>query len=214
MTLEVQYRPLAELTPYENNSRVHSPDQLDQLEKSLIEYGFTNPILVDENVQIIAGHARAVVAKRLEMTHVPTIQITGLTDIQKRAYVIADNKLAMNADWDFETLTAEIRSLQEDDFDLLLTGFDERELVSFLDPNTVEDPVGEWQKGMPEFVAEKVSFRSLIVHFRNQEDMDQFMALVDQPYTDQTKYIWYPRAEFEKVEDLRWVAESEGSDAE
>lgn len=137
--LEVTYRKISELTKYERNSRTHSAAQIEQIKNSIKEFGFTNPILIDEHGLIIAGHGRLEAAKELSMEAVPTITLHGLSDAQKKAYVIADNKLALNAGWDDAMLESELRILQEVDYDLSLIGFDDAELdVIFngeIDPN-------------------------------------------------------------------------------
>jgi len=138
MSLSIDYLPTADLLPYAMNSRTHSDDQVAQIAASIKEFGFTNPILIDDAAGIIAGHGRLMAAKRLNLTEVPTITLEGLTEAQKKAYVIADNKLALNAGWDTEALTAELKRLQELDFNLDLIGFDSDELAQLLEPEQVE----------------------------------------------------------------------------
>ena len=130
--LSIEYKNVDDLIPYVNNSRTHSDEQVTQVAASIKEFGFTNPILIDENNGIIAGHGRLMAAKKLKLEQVPTITLEGLTDAQRKAYVIADNKLALNAEWDFDLLKVEIESLQEDDFKLDLLGFDIDELSEIL----------------------------------------------------------------------------------
>ena len=115
--------PSEKLIPYARNSRTHSPEQVAQIAASIKEFGFTNPILIDEENGIIAGHGRLLAAQKLGIEEVPVIVMAGLTDAQKKAYVIADNKLALNAGWDDEMLRIEFQELQEMGFDLELTGF-------------------------------------------------------------------------------------------
>src|SRR5262245_7003700 len=131
--LAVAYRPIENLAPYERNPRTHSPRQIDQLAASIKEFGFTNPILVDEQDGIIAGHGRLVAAQKIGLTVVPVIELSGLTAEQKRAYVIADNKLALNAGWDEGLLTLELGDLKDAGFDLGLTGFDAIEVDELFD---------------------------------------------------------------------------------
>ena len=138
MSLSIDYLPTTDLLPYAMNSRTHSDDQVAQIAASIKEFGFTNPILIDDAAGIIAGHGRLMAAKRLNLSEVPTITLEGLTEAQKKAYVIADNKLALNAGWDTEALTAELRRLQELEFDLDLIGFDSDELAQLLEPEQVE----------------------------------------------------------------------------
>lgn len=115
--MEIKYKKLSDLKPYENNARTHSEEQVAQICASIREFGFTNPLLIDENGGIIAGHGRLAAAKILKMDEVPTIELKGLSEAQKRAYVIADNKLALNAGWDEELLKLELIALDEANFD-------------------------------------------------------------------------------------------------
>ena len=132
MKLEITYKPASDLIPFVNNSRTHSDEQVQQIAASIKEFGFTNPILLDEEGGIIAGHGRLQAARLLGLDEVPTITLAGLDELQKRAYVIADNKLALNAGWDAELLQLEIQNLQDKDFDISLLGFDEKELMQIL----------------------------------------------------------------------------------
>lgn len=116
------------LIPYARNSRTHSPEQVTQIAASIKEFGFTNPVLIDEQGGIIAGHGRVLAATKLKMTDVPCIELAHLSETQKRAYVIADNKLALNAGWDDEMLRLEFDELSEAGFDLELTGFSLEEI--------------------------------------------------------------------------------------
>ena len=137
-----------DLTPYAKNSRTHSTEQVDQIIASITEFGFTNPILIDENKLIIAGHGRIMAADLMGLEAVPCITLDGLTEAQKKAYVIADNKLALNAGWDMEGLKSELDALADLDFDLDLTGFDSDELTEMFPEDekeglTDEDAVPE-----------------------------------------------------------------------
>lgn len=125
MTLHIDYLPTEQLIPYALNSRTHTELQVAQIASSINEFGFTNPILIDDKATVIAGHGRLLAAQKLGLQEVPTILLAGLTPAQKKAYVIADNKLALNAGWDADLLTAELETLKEMDFDISLTGFDE-----------------------------------------------------------------------------------------
>ena len=121
-------RRCAALIPYARNARTHSDQQVAQIAASIREFGFTNPVLIDEEDGIIAGHGRVLGAHLLGLDEVPCIVLAHLTPTQRRAYVLADNKLALNAGWDLEMLSLEIGELGEAGFDLSLTGFDEFEL--------------------------------------------------------------------------------------
>ncbi len=128
------------LVPYQNNARTHSPEQINKLRASLREFGFINPIIIDKDYGIIAGHGRLLAAKEEGMTEVPCVFADHLTEAQKKAYIIADNRMALDAGWDEELLRVEIEALQAEAFDLALTGFDEKELSKlFDDGNDTED---------------------------------------------------------------------------
>jgi DNA modification methylase len=129
---QIELRSIRALLPYARNSRTHTEEQIAQIAASIREFGWTNPILVDEDGTIIAGHARLLAARHLGMDRVPVIVLSHLTPAQKRALVIADNKLALNAGWDEEMLRAELASLQEVGFDMDVVGFSDEELHSLL----------------------------------------------------------------------------------
>ena len=131
--LEVAYIATTDVVPYANNPRTHSEQQVAQVAASIKEFGFTNPILLDEHNGIIAGHGRLAAAQKLGMDLVPTITLAGLTEAQRKAYVIADNKLTENGGWDYDLLAVEIERLAELDIDLSLTGLDEIELAKMFD---------------------------------------------------------------------------------
>ena len=134
MSLKVTYRAAAGLKPYAGNARTHSAEQIAQIARSIQEFGWTNPILVDGDGGVIAGHGRLMAAKEMGIEKVPTITVAGLTEAQKRALVIADNKLALNAGWDERVLAAELAELATADFDLSLLGFSELELHGLTSP--------------------------------------------------------------------------------
>jgi len=131
---KIEYRNIDKLIPYINNSRKHSDEQVAQIAASIKEFGWTNPILVDGDNGIIAGHGRMLAARKLGMDAIPVIELAHLTETQKKALIIADNKLALNADWDNGLLTLELQALEESDFNLDLLGFDETELNALLNP--------------------------------------------------------------------------------
>jgi len=137
--LQIEYKKVNDIIPYVNNSRTHSDEQVTQVASSIKEFGFTNPILIDEQDGIIAGHGRLMAASKLGMEEVPTIVLGGLSEAQRKAYVIADNKLALNSAWDEELLKIELEKLDMLNFDLELLGFDERELASIFDPLAEEE---------------------------------------------------------------------------
>lgn len=149
----VATRPLSELIPYVRNARTHTSTQVEQIASSMIEFGFTNPVLVAPDGTIIAGHGRVLAAERLGLTDVPVIVLGHLTDAQRKAYVLADNQLALNGGWDLDLLARELRDLQAVGYDLDLTGFAdvqvnellaslEAELPGDAEGNTLATPAG------------------------------------------------------------------------
>ena len=132
-TTELQLVPLDKLVPYQNNARTHSPEQINKLRSSLREFGFINPVIIDRDYGIIAGHGRAIAAREEGIKEVPCVFADHLTEAQKKAYIIADNRMALDAGWDEALLRVEIEALQADAFDLALTGFDEKELSKLFD---------------------------------------------------------------------------------
>lgn len=204
--LKIQYRKLSELTPYERNARVHSDEQVEQIAKSIKEFGFANPILVDKGGTIIAGHGRYAAAELLKMKQVPTVTLDNLTDEQRRALTLADNKLALNAAWDYKLVKMEANELQSFNFDIGIIGFTENEILAFFG-DQVDDPQKEWN-GMPEFdQPDGTAFRSILVHFHDQEGVDAFAEVTKLPITPTSRYAWYP----EKIVDH--AIEYEYSDA-
>lgn len=141
-TTEMQLVPIDKLVPYQNNARTHSPEQIAKLRSSLREFGFVNPVIIDKDYGVIAGHGRIEAAREEGIKEVPCVFADHLTEAQKKAYIIADNRMAMDAGWDEELLRVEIEALQEMDFDPMLTGFDEAELAELFgpeNPDEVED---------------------------------------------------------------------------
>jgi ParB-like chromosome segregation protein Spo0J len=145
--VKIEHLDLELLIPYVRNSRLHSEQQVAQIAGSIKEFGFTNPVLVDEANVIIAGHGRVLAAQRLGLEKVPCIRLDYLTEPQKRAYVIADNRLALAADWDHEMLSVEMKELKEHEFNLDLLGFDDSELTSILNEGWASDIKGIEQAG-------------------------------------------------------------------
>lgn len=136
--MQIQEVEVSKLIPYAKNSRTHDDAQIAQLAASIKEFGWTNPILVDGDKGVIAGHGRLLAARKLGYNKVPVIELKHMTEAQKRAYVIADNKLALNAGWDNNFLALELQDLKDQDFDLTLLGFDDKELDALLSPEIVD----------------------------------------------------------------------------
>ena len=140
-TKKMQLVPVEKLIPYANNARVHSPEQILKLRSSLREFGFINPVIIDANFGIIAGHGRVAAAKAEGINEIPCVLVDHLTEAQKKAYILADNRLALDASWDEELLRIELEALKEMDFDIQTIGFDDLELDKlFIDTgDVVED---------------------------------------------------------------------------
>ena len=130
-TTEMQLVNIDRLVPYQNNARTHSPEQINKLRASLREFGFINPVIIDRDFGVIAGHGRIAAARAEGITELPCVFADHLTEAQKKAYILADNRMALDAGWDEDMLRVEIEALQGADFDLMLTGFDDKELSDF-----------------------------------------------------------------------------------
>jgi ParB-like chromosome segregation protein Spo0J len=152
--MKIEMLGTADLIPYVNNARVHSDEQVTQIASSIKEFGFTVPVLIDKQKGIIAGHGRVQAAKKLGLEQVPCICIDHLTDNQKKAYILADNRIALNSTWDYELLGLELNSLKEADFDITQFGFDESEFrnsvldYSILDEEDVSDEIDSMSAGV------------------------------------------------------------------
>ena len=138
MAKRIELWPLDRLKPYSRNARTHSPEQVAQIAASIVEFGFTNPILVDSHDGIIAGHGRLTAAQDLGLKTVPVVVLDHLSERQRKAYVIADNQLALNAGWDTDLLQAEVMALSLADFDLDLLGFDDDIIADLIDPEGID----------------------------------------------------------------------------
>jgi ParB family chromosome partitioning protein len=161
--LKIKYVSTKHLEPYSGNSRVHSTDQIDQIVRSINEFGFTNPILLGDGNEVVAGHGRLQAALRLNLDFVPTITLEGLTKAQRKAYVIADNQLALNAGWDFDALRIEIEDLDSLDFNLGLLGFGEQELERILGIEEIPDA--------DEFTGDSENKWQLLIEYNNENEL-------------------------------------------
>ena len=207
--MEIIYKKVQDLIPYINNSRTHSEEQVNQIVASINEFGFTNPLLIDEKDNIIAGHGRLLASKKLKMDEVPCIVLEGLTEAQKKAYIIADNKMALNAGWDDELLKIELENLKELDFDLELTGFNVDELDDILGKNEEETEIVEDEvPDVPEEPKAKLgdiyqlgNHRLMCGDSTSQEDVAKLMNGVkaDMVFTDPPYNVDYSNAERPKA---------------
>ncbi|MBT7399229.1 MAG: ParB N-terminal domain-containing protein [Hellea sp.] len=171
--LSIEYKSTGELVPYVNNSRTHSEQQVQQVAASIKEFGFTNPILIDHDGGIIAGHGRLQAAQLLSLDEVPTITLKGLTEAQRKAYVIADNKLALNAGWNDELLKVEIEALTESDFNLDILGWDV--LPDFVDEIDYSVLDGEFDEELAEM--EEGVKKAIQIEFESH-DYDEAAELI------------------------------------
>jgi hypothetical protein len=156
MASRIEIWPVDRLVPYAKNARTHSPEQVAQIAASIVEFGFNAPILVDSNSGIIAGHGRMLAARKLGLVEVPVVVLDHLSDTQRRAYILADNKLAENAGWDEKILAAELADLERDGLDLKLVGFSDQELEALLEESG-GGPTPEDEEQIPEAPAEPVT---------------------------------------------------------
>lgn len=191
----VEMRAISGLVPYARNARTHSPEQVDQIAASMREFGWTNPILIDEEGTLIAGHGRILAAQKLRLIEAPVMTARGWTEAQRRAYVLADNKLALNAGWDMERLAVELSDLSGMGFDLALTGFSEIELAGMAggtagltDPDAVPEPCARavatlgdvWLLGGHRLVCGSCTDEGAVRAALGQEMAD--LCLTDPPY--------------------------------
>ncbi len=209
-TLQVELRPPSALVPYDNNARTHNAAQINQIAASIKEFGWTNPILIDPSNGIIAGHARLSAAVKLKMTEVPVLVLSHLTEAQRRALVIADNQLALNAGWDEEMLRIELQALRSEDYHIDLLGFDETELTRLLadeagfdgdnDEDAVPEPpanpvsmVGDlWILGNHRVICGDSTDPQVVA--RLLEDRKPALMVTDPPYGIELDSEWRDRA--------------------
>lgn len=147
--LRIRHVPIAELLPADRQPRTHPPRQIRKLMRSIRKFGFTNPVIIDETLRVLAGHGRVAAARKLGMTEVPTVCLAGLGEAGKRAYALADNRVALDAGWDAELVRLELAYIAELDlqFDLTLTGFETAEIDLALDGPVVREDPADWLDG-------------------------------------------------------------------
>lgn len=186
--LKVVYKKTSELKPYAKNSRKHSAAQVDQICESVKNFGVVKPIIIDEKDFVLAGHGLLLAVKKIGIDSIPTITKTGLTDAQKRAYVIADNKIALNSEWDLGLLKEEMEALLGDKFDLSVLGFDEDELLAVLDQEQLsvidedeDDEDGEEEK-------EKIGFQ-IVLDFEKKQYDDFRSAMKSSGFTSPEEFV-------------------------
>lgn len=162
--MKIEQRKVESLIPYVNNSRTHSDEQIAQIAASIKEFGWTNPILVDGDNGIIAGHGRLMAARKLEMDKVPVIELAHLSEAQKKALIIADNKLALNSEWDYNLLKLELFDLNDQNFIIDLIGFNSQELKSIMF-NQIDE------KEPNEFTGDSDNKWQILIEYKNENDL-------------------------------------------
>lgn len=224
--LVIRYLPIAQLVPYARNARTHSDAQIAEIGASILEFGWTNPVLVDEQAGIIAGHGRVLAAhwlrthkadalakKEIDLSLLPTIELAGLSEAQRAAYVIADNRLALNAGWNADMLAAEFMRLSELNVDQALTGFGATEIENLIvgfRPGGGDVDEQPWE-GMPEFGTDPRAYRSIVVHLQDEAAVQDFARRMEQPLTDKTKSIYHPFKPKVDRQAQAWVEERGGA---
>jgi ParB-like chromosome segregation protein Spo0J len=189
---EIKFRKVSDLAPYAKNPRTHSESQVRLIADSIQRFGFTNPILLNGQNNILAGHGRLLAAAKLKLNEVPCIDLDGLSPAEQRAYIIADNQLAIAAGWDLSLLAEELQAIALDGIDVTSLGFSEAELATLESIGAKLDSQDEWS-GMPEFSQSgDRAFRRLVVHFPDQESVDKFSELFGMELTERTRFAWYP----------------------
>lgn len=205
---------IEKLKPYENNARTHSEEQIDKIIRSIEEFGFINPVLVDSDYGIIAGHGRVIAAQKMGFKDLPCLFIEDLSEVQKRAYILADNKLALDAGWDEEILNIELQALYEMDFDISLTGFELEDISIDVPVEVIED---EYEVKVPEQPKSKLGdiyklgrHRLMCGDSTSAEDVERLMdgARVDLLITDPPYNVAYEG----KTKDALTIANDEMSD--
>jgi hypothetical protein len=193
--MKIEQIPTEKLIPYARNAKKHDAGQVSKLAGSIREFGFNNPVLIDKDNGIIAGHGRVMAAQKLELKDVPCIRLGHLTDTQRRAYILADNKLAeIGGGWDEEMLGLELADLREVDFNFDLMGFDGSEIEIILNPPEPTNLEKEWKEAdMPDYDGTpKGQGGTIIVHFPTMHDRAEFGRLINIPISNEAKFCWYP----------------------
>jgi len=193
------------LKPYPHNPRLISQAAIDKVLASVREFGWRQPIVVDEDGVILVGHTRRLAAIKGGYKQVPVHDATGLSDAQKRAYRLADNRTGEESQWDLPALRGELSDLRALLPSLDLTGFGAADIFKiFGDPESANDANAEWA-GMPEFEhVDKTAFRSLVVHFKDDAAVQKFAKAVKQKITDRTRFLWFPEIEIETYADKQY----------
>jgi len=188
---------------YSKNAKAHPPEQIEKIKRSIEKFGFRGAIQATEDLTIVAGHGRIMALKELGHKEVETEIIKDLKPEDIKAFRLSDNKTA-ESNWIEDLLQEELKELNNTDYDLSLTGFNDDEIKRLLDGLIIPNEKGEWGD-MPEFDNEDLRpYRQIIVSFKNEADIEEFKKLINQNITDKTISIWFPATEIRKAKDKRY----------
>jgi len=206
--LDIEYRPIDQIRPYEKNPRKIPQSAIDKVAASLKEFGWRQPVVVDKRGVIVAGHTRYLAAQALELESVPVHVAKNLTAKQVKAYRIADNRIGEEAEWDDDLLKLELEDLTSGEFDIGLLGFEEVEALQLMAGEGENDVEAEWQ-GMPEFEQpDATAYRQIIVNFKDDEAVAAFAKLLGQEITPKARSIWHPEEEIARYADKTYAADA------
>lgn len=198
--------PLEKITPHPKNPRVHPDGQITGLGASFEEFGVVIPPIVDEDFRLIAGEGRWVAAQKKGYPTLPCIVVRGWSEKKKLRFMIADNRLPMLASFDDGLYRAALAAIKDEGL-LEAIGFDEASIAAALAAQNGNNANAEWE-GMPEFdQQDKTAFRSIVVHFKDQAALDKFLKATKMKVTENTRYLWFPEIEIERLADKRYSAE-------
>ena len=209
--------PVEQVIPNPKNPNTHPQYQVELLAKILVAQGWRAPITMSRRSGfVVRGHGRLKAAIMAGFEHVPVDYQDYQNEASEWADLVADNRIAELAEIDMDLLRKGLEEFSMDDFDMELSGYSIVELDRLLEQSdftAANDALAEWD-GMPEFEQDKKSFRKIVMHFRNQEDLDEFASIMGQTITDKTKYLWHPAAEDEHARDYRYVVEDDPTEPE
>lgn len=199
--------PVTEIIPYNKNPRKNEK-AVEVVMKSIKEFGFKVPIIIDKDNIIVAGHTRLEAAIKLEMKEVPIIWADDLTDKQIKAFRIMENKSQEFSYWDYDLLKQELLEIKSMNIDLSSTGFGEDE-IQFFNPDSdkpVNDSYAEWRKsgGLEFGNKDQTGFKTILLHFKSAEDVQKFSTLINQTISERTKYLWFPKQPDDKVKGIKY----------
>ena len=209
--MKIETLKTEKLVPYARNAKKHDAGQVAKIAGSIREFGFCNPVLVDKDNGIIAGHGRVLAAQSLGLADVPCIRLGHLSDTQRRAYILADNRLSeIGGGWDDEMLKIEITELKSIDLtSLTFSGWTDEELENIITPGDfVENPEQEWED-MPEYKNQPKGVRTIIVHFPSEAAVIAFGKCIGQLLPDSAKFIWYPSRPKGNEKDSQFIGQPE-----